>query len=325
MIDPEVTRLSRLVALLTLLQTKRMRTAGELAQHFSVSTRTIYRDIRTLESAGIPVVTIEGKGYAMLEGYRLPPVMFSQPEAIALLTAEKLASRLTDAPTAALTGTAMDKVRAALRRSDRDHLETLAPHIEVMEPVLPPAYSNAYQELVSAVTNRRVVRLAYAGAESQLPTERAVEPIGLYLSQQWHMIGFCRLRQSFRDFRLDRIRKLLVTDEAFAERSETLQQYWAEEATRRQKQMVVIRFDPSVVAPAMAQQLYDTRHRYGWTHETIRADGSREMVFLIGSLPYLAAWLLPYANALTIPDSTDLLHLLKDMARAINSALNGDV
>jgi predicted DNA-binding transcriptional regulator YafY len=84
MIDPEVTRLSRLVALLTLLQTKRVVTATELAHRFSVSTRTIYRDIRTLESAGIPVVTLEGKGYAMLDGYRLPPVMFTRDEAIAL-------------------------------------------------------------------------------------------------------------------------------------------------------------------------------------------------------------------------------------------------
>lgn len=77
MIGHEITRLSRLVALLTLLQTKRVLTATELAHRFSVSTRTIYRDIPTLEGAGIPVVTQEGKGYAMLEGYRLAPIMFT--------------------------------------------------------------------------------------------------------------------------------------------------------------------------------------------------------------------------------------------------------
>ncbi len=115
MIDHEVTRLSRLVTLLTLLQTKRTLTAGELAHRFSVGTRTIYRDIRTLEQAGIPVVTQEGKGYSLLEGYRLPPVMFTREEAIALLTAEKLASGLTDQLTAQLTGMAMDKLRAASR------------------------------------------------------------------------------------------------------------------------------------------------------------------------------------------------------------------
>ena len=107
--DSEITRLSRLVALLTLLQTKRLLTATALAQRFSVSTRTIYRDIRTLESAGIPVVTHDGKGYSMLDGYRLPPVMFTREEAIALLTAEKLAAQRTDSKTAQLSAAAMDK------------------------------------------------------------------------------------------------------------------------------------------------------------------------------------------------------------------------
>ena len=102
MIDPDITRLSRLVALLTLLQTKRILTATELSKHFSVSTRTIYRDIRTLESAGIPVVTLDGKGYTIMDGYRPPPVMFTRDEAIAMLTAEKLATRLTDVHTAIL-------------------------------------------------------------------------------------------------------------------------------------------------------------------------------------------------------------------------------
>ena len=196
MTDPEVTRPSRLVALLTLLQTKRILTATELAHRFSVSTRTIYRDIRTLESAGIPVVTQEGKGYAMLDGYRLPPVMFTREEAIALLTAEKLAARLTDSNTAQLSGAAMNKLRAAMRHSDRDHLETLAPHILVMEPVNQPGHSNAYQQLVTAVTAHRVVHLSYCGADTTSPVNREIEPIGLYLNQHWHVVAYCRLRQA---------------------------------------------------------------------------------------------------------------------------------
>ncbi|MEO6286941.1 MAG: HTH domain-containing protein [Dyadobacter sp.] len=78
MIDPEIARVSRLVALLTLLQTKRLLTARELAHRFAVSTRTIYHDIRTLESAGIPVVTHEGKGFGMLDGYGLPTLRGSR-------------------------------------------------------------------------------------------------------------------------------------------------------------------------------------------------------------------------------------------------------
>lgn len=306
MIDPEVTRLSRLVALLTLLQTKRMLTATELAERFSVSTRTIYRDIRTLESAGIPVVTQEGKGYMMLDGYRLPPVMFTREEAIALLTAEKLASRLTDTTTARLTGTAMDKLRAALRRVDRDHLESLSPHIQVMEKMNQPDRPNTYQQLVTAVTAHHVVRLTYRSADSTEAVSREIEPIGLYLSDQWHVIAYCRLRGAFRDFRLDRIQNLLISGEIFEARPETLQQYWKDQAKRRSKEKVVIHFKASSVMPALAQHLQDTKHQYGWTEEKSLGDGVVEMIFFIGSLPYLATWLLPYAGAVTILEPLEL-------------------
>lgn len=315
MIDPEVTRLSRLVALLTLLQTKRILTATELAHRFSVSTRTIYRDIRTLESAGIPVVTQEGKGYAMLDGYRLPPVMFTREEAIALLTAEKLAAQLTDANTAQLSGTAMNKLRAAMRRSDRDHLETLAPHILVMEPVSQPGRSNAYQQLVTAVTAHRVIQLSYRGADSDSPVNREIEPIGLYLNQHWHVVAYCRLRQAFRDFRLDRIQHLQLKEEIFTARPETLQQYWANEAKRQSKEKVIIHFQTDAVMPALTQHLQDTKHQYGWTQEEPLPDGRMEMIFFIGSLPYLATWLLPFAGAVTILEPQELRKHLHDLAQ----------
>ncbi|GAB3641762.1 helix-turn-helix transcriptional regulator [Spirosoma arcticum] len=320
MIDHEITRLSRLVALLTLLQTKRILTASELAHRFSVSTRTIYRDIRTLERAGIPVVTQEGKGYAMLEGYRLAPVMFTREEAIALLTAEKLVARLTDTPTAQLSGAAMDKLRAVLRRADRDHLETLAPHIQVLEPTGQPSRPNAYQQLVTAITAQRVVYLNYHGADTDSPTNREVEPIGLYLGQQWHVVAYCRLRQAFRDFRLDRIRHLTISEEVFVFRPETgspdrLQQYWAAEANRRSKEKVVIRFQAAAVLPALAQHLQDTKHQYGWTHEQLLTDGTVEITFFIGSLSFLAPWLLPYAGAVTVLEPLALRDHLRELAQ----------
>jgi predicted DNA-binding transcriptional regulator YafY len=313
--DSEVTRLSRLVALLTLLQTKRTVTATELAERFSVSTRTIYRDIRTLESGGIPIVTHEGKGYAMMEGYRLPPVMFTREEAIALLTAEKLASRLTDAATAQLIGAAMDKLRAALRHPDRDHLETVAPYIQVMEPASASERPDTYQQLVTAVAAHRVVRISYQAAETGEFSVREIEPIGLYLSQHWHVVAFCRLRQTFRDFRLDRISSLAISDVFFPARPETLQQYWADEAKRREKEKVVIRFNPTAVLPAQVQHFHDAKHQYGWVHEDSLPDGSLEVLFLVGSLPYLATWLLPFAGAISVIGPATLGRHLSELAQ----------
>lgn len=313
--DHETNRLTRLVTLLTLLQTKRLLSATELAQRFSVSTRTIYRDIRTLEQAGVPIVTQEGKGYTLVEGYRLPPVMFTRQEAMALLTAEKLAIGLTDTDTAQLTNSAMDKVRAALRRTDRDHLETFAPHIQVVGPGDSPSRQNTYQQLIIAITQQRVVQLSYRAAVSGEVTTRNVEPIGLYLSQQWHLVGFCQLRQAFRNFRLDRIQNLSIQAEAFPARSETLAQYWAQEAIRRGRDKVVIHLQPTAVFAESVQRLHDTKHQYGWAHEQLLPDGQLEMTFFIGSMPYLAAWLLPYAGAVTVLEPAGLLQELGELAR----------
>jgi predicted DNA-binding transcriptional regulator YafY len=131
-------RFDRITAILLQLQARRVVSGPALAERFGVSLRTIYRDLRTLELAGVPLYGEAGVGYALAEGYRLPPVLFTREEATALLTAEKLAARLT----ALLTSAAMDKLRAVLRQPDRDHLETLTPHIQVLGPAGWPSYPN---------------------------------------------------------------------------------------------------------------------------------------------------------------------------------------
>jgi predicted DNA-binding transcriptional regulator YafY len=308
-------RFDRITAILIQLQAKRVVSGPALAERFGVSLRTIYRDLRTLELAGVPLFGEPGVGYSLAEGYRLPPVMFTREEATALLTAEKLASHLTDAPTAQLSGAAMDKLRAVLRLADRDHLAALAPHIQVLAPRDQAAPPSAYQQLVTAVATQRVVRLRYQAADHAAPATREVEPIGLYLGRQWHLVGYCRLRQAFRDFRLDRMLALETTPEVFAARPETLQQYWAAEARRRQKEKVVLRFQPAAVAPAAAQRLHDTKHQYGWAHEQPLPNGEVEMTLFLGSLPYLASWLLPYAGAVVVVVPSALRQHLRELAQ----------
>ena len=84
-----MTRLTRLTSILLHLQSKRVVTAQELAVRFDITLRTIYRDIRALEEAGVPIIGEVGKGYSLVEGYRLPPVMFTEQEINALLNLTK--------------------------------------------------------------------------------------------------------------------------------------------------------------------------------------------------------------------------------------------
>ncbi|GAB3298184.1 helix-turn-helix transcriptional regulator [Hymenobacter tenuis] len=316
-------RFDRVTAILIQLQAKRKVSGAALAEQFGVSVRTIYRDLRTLEEAGVPLLGEPGIGYSLAEGYRLPPVMFSREEATALLTAEKLAARLTDAPTAQLSTAAMDKVRAVLRRADRDHLDLLAPHIQVLGPRDQSSRPPAYQQLVAAISLHRVVHLRYQTAENEAPTTRDVEPISLFLSRQWHLVAYCRLRQTIRNFRLDRIQDLDLRTEVFKARPDLLQEHWAAEARRRQREQVVLRFQPAAMLPALVQHLHDTKHQYGWAHEQRLPDGQVEMTLFIGELSYLATWLLPYAGSLTIVQPAALADPLRELAQRAQHFFGG--
>ena len=239
-------RFDRVTSLLLLLQTRSVVTAHFLAEHFGVSERTVYRDIRTLENAGVPIGAEAGVGYFLEQGYRLPPIAFTLDEAAALLLGEKLLSASLDADSLQDFGQALNKVRAVIERTDKDRLSAFDADIEVLptgshfpvdrldpyrpakapteaggppgagrsdtgaeaalderEPTL--AGDRWLRECRAALAHRQVVGIEYASAGDDRPTERQVEPIGLfYYHWHWHLIAWCRLRGAYRDFRLDR-------------------------------------------------------------------------------------------------------------------------
>ena len=122
----DVKRISRLTAILTQLQTKRILTAANLSEKFGVSKRTIYRDIKALEKAGVPILTEEGKGYALMEGYRLPPIMLTEKQANALILAEQLVLKSKDASFLQDYSEAIDKIKSILRYTVKDKANLLA-------------------------------------------------------------------------------------------------------------------------------------------------------------------------------------------------------
>ena len=110
-------RIDRLAAILIQLQSRSLVKAQDIATKFSISLRTVYRDVKALEEAGVPVIGEAGSGYRLMEGYKLPPVMFNMDEATALLTASKLVQSKTDAGISKHYTAALDKIRAILRHS----------------------------------------------------------------------------------------------------------------------------------------------------------------------------------------------------------------
>lgn len=219
-------RLARLASILTRLQSKSLVTATDLAGIHQVSIRTIYRDIRTLEKSGIPIVTEEGKGYSILEGYTLPPVMFTEEEANALVTAEQIINRNKDQSLSVQYQSAVTKLKAVLRHTQKEKVELLENRLQIRTNPKALKTSSFLIQLQSSITNYQVVSMHYVSLEGQ-PSQREIEPFALFSTQDnWLLVAWCRLRNDFRAFRLDCIQEIKPTGSNFEPHNMTLSEYF---------------------------------------------------------------------------------------------------
>ena len=223
----DVKRVSRLTAMVTQLQTKRIVTAAELTRKFEVSIRTIYRDIKALERANVPILTEEGKGYTLMDGYKVPPIMFTETEVNAFVTAEQLILKSNDVILIEAYTAAISKIKAVLQYSAKEKVDLLSNRIAIS-----PAFSrnqpgHLLTTIQQAITDFKVLEINYPSSGGKEYTKRSVEPFALYysLEEKWLFIAYCRLRKDFRMFRLDRIIELKPTGVVFEPHQLTLTEY----------------------------------------------------------------------------------------------------
>jgi len=219
-------RLSRLTAILLQLQVKRITTAPGLAGKFNVSVRTIYRDIKALEQAGVPILMEDGKGYTLMEGYKIPPIMFSENQANALILAEQLVLKNKDSSFIKDYTEAIDKIKAVLGQSEKYKANLLAERTRFEQNIKRERNSDNISQLQFALTNFCLVNIDYTN-ELNTITSRIIEPFALLsTTENWLLIAWCRLRNEFRYFRLDRITRTSILSEKFEQHKMTLQEYF---------------------------------------------------------------------------------------------------
>jgi predicted DNA-binding transcriptional regulator YafY len=277
--EPSISRFDRIIAILIQLQSKRVVRAQELADRFRVSLRTIYRDIRSLEASGVPIWGEAGSGYSLMEGYRLPPVMFTKEEAASFIAAEKLMQQFTDRALGASHESAMYKLKSVLKGQQKDWIDTIAhqvmitPNKELFNEQVPDALEILFESLAA----RKRVYMEYKAFFSEEPSVREMEPVGLFHeNNHWYIMAFCLLRNDYRQFRTDRIVRIRRTDHPFEKEHpalETLRKKPCEEPVTR----IRIR-----VQKHMARYLQTSRKFYGFESEIDMGD-SVEMTFMTPS------------------------------------------
>ncbi len=206
--------LERLLSIIYILMNKGTVTAGELAERFEVSTRTIYRDIEALSMAGIPVYCKKGKngGISLTEEFVLNKMLITKEEQQEIL--------------AALVG--LKETEVSGKNKEEDTLKKLGEFFQA-EPVpwvdidlsdWSGLRKQMYEDIRQAILTRRVVEFDYYGQNRPM-SHRVVEPVQLQFKEYtWYLRAFCRERQDFRTFKLFRMQRVNVREETFVPKKE---------------------------------------------------------------------------------------------------------
>jgi predicted DNA-binding transcriptional regulator YafY len=293
-------RIDRISAILIHLQSKQVVKASEMANRFGVSKRTIYRDIRSLEEAGVPIGGEAGVGYYLADNYHLPPVSLTREEAGSFILAAKLMEKHSDFGINQQFQSGLTKIRAVLRNSDKSYLENIEGQIAVLKAAdssntsKPTPYLSI---IMQAMSEKKVIKLSYFSAYRNEQTLRLVEPYNIWFySMNWHLIGYCRMRKSYRDFRIDRIQQVRISDRNFEKPLHiSIEHYFAE---------IVRKGELFSVRLIMTNEVYafiqNTRYYFGFVSEEKLDENRYQMDFLVSDLQYLAKWIITLGNHVEI-------------------------
>ena len=304
--------MDRLFALVLRLQARGQQRARDLAADFEVSVRTIYRDMQALSEAGVPVVALPGQGYALDEGYFLPPLMFTTVEAGTLVLGADSVAGVLDEPYRHAAESAQAKLRNALTGDARRELAQIQKSMRFVQLKDIPRHDHL-AELRQAILAKRALRISYHAYGRPLPEERIVEPHGLiHYNLTWHLRAYCRARQAPRNFRLDRIDAVTVLAEAAGSPPERNAHGRPDERHEAGTE-IVVRVASNIVRWAREER------PFGFVEE--RTEGPDVlMIFHLRDPSRVIRWLLGWGEAIEVLRPAELRAHMADQGRRITAA-----
>lgn len=307
-------RTDRLVAMVMFLQGRRVVKAEELARHFEINIRTVYRDVSALSEAGVPVLGEAGVGYSLVKGYHLPPVMFTAEEAMALFVGAELVKQFSDASLTGPMESSLLKIRSVLPRERQDDLDRLNKATAVIGgPRLPAGLDHhTLLPIQQAIVARRVLRLNYRGRGQEDSMVRDAEPLGVsFYRSAWYLVAWCRLRKDFRSFKLERVQSLEMLDERFAARPDfSLREYLDRSAANE----VTLRARVWFSTEAMERV---RRESFMGALKERAMKGGAEVEIQTFSYEWLARWLLLFGDEAEALEPSELRKCVRKEALAV--------
>lgn len=317
--DRSLNKTERLFALVLLLQNKPNLTSRDLAEHFGVSRRTIFRDLRTLTESGVPLTYAEEGGYEILEGYQLPPLMLTAREAATLLIGTEFTTLQPDPSLRADADAVAMKIRSVLPGPVQEYIDrlqertVLSPYNELQGAGgATDEEEGLWYQLSEAVAKQRSVKMTYYTPSRDEETDRTVDPLGLvYYSDHWNLIAFDHLRGEVRNFRLDRIRAMRTRFSTF-ERPEDfdLKAFLRDRGESPDNVRITIHFADRAWRWACRQVPADIE-------QEVETERGVKVTFLFENLDYVARWLLRFGTDATVVEPEALRKRVAETARTV--------
>jgi len=301
-------RIDRLTGMILLLQSQRVITGEQIAAHFEISVRTVYRDLAALGEAGVPIVAEAGVGYSLMRGYHMPPVMFTEDEAAALFMSGEVTEQIADDSLRQSLKAGLLKIKSVLPEEKKEYLNRLKNAVGVwFRRSGTDDKRDSLMPMQDAIVRRRCIALRYNAGNQGKITSRIVEPLGVvFYSRQWHLIAYCRLRKDFRDFRLDRFSDWEVLAECYEGHASFSVKAFLQE---------IIECDQLVPATVVVEREMVERFKSEMpctpVLEDRLADGRMKMEILAFSMPWLTGWLMSFGTrveAVEPPELREAMH-----------------
>lgn len=301
-------RIDRLSAILIMLQSSPSVRMKQITNRFDITPRTVYRDIKALEEAGVPIAGDSRTGFSLVEGFKLPPLMFTEKEAFAFLAAEKLVDRFSDAGLKEGYKSGIDKIKSVMRLAEIKAMDNFTDNVSSLDLRFknPADSQNILQHLMSEIFKRKKVQISYFSYSRQEASIRKVDPIGIFFSMShWYLIAFCNTKKDYRTFRVNRIQEIINTDKDFEQEHPPLSSLLKSLKDKDNLQEVIIEVSKNDLS-----FIDDSKYYQGLIAEKDKED-KVELHFMIFSIDHFARWYLSYIDIAKIISPNSLKTAVK--------------
>ena len=305
---------TRLITLIFLLQNQPNQKASDLAEKLGVSLRTVHRYFAMLDEMGIPVYAERGPygGFSLVRGYKIPPLIFSLEEAVAVYLGTSLVSEMWGSLYRDAAQGALAKLENILPNEQRREIEWARRSLITtsLNRVESSRLFSMLDNLRKATRDHHQVSLVYQGATDKKADNRKVDPYALvFRAGLWYLVGYCHLRNAPRTFRVDRIERLTLLTQSF-EMPEVfdVHQYLEREFKDQPSIRARLQFIPEAAHIVKSNLMM-------WESVTENPDGKMEVTLTSPDLPFLASMTLSFAHWVTVLEPPELREMVREWAQ----------